>query len=150
MSLAMWSRNTPLSGSICGVVADVDVVVGKVSVVVGGVVGAGVVGKVVADVGDVEVVVMLVVVTELIVATVVEDVSGCSVVVAVVCVVVVSAVGVGDKMKIYPGHLKIVNGLYFAGHRLMNPGGLPVAINTGRKAAQMVCRQFDVLFKSSS
>ena len=59
-----------------------------------------------------------------------------------------SIVGVGDKMKVYPGFLKSVEGLYFAGHRLMTPGGLPVALHTGRKAAQMVCRQFDVLFKS--
>jgi hypothetical protein len=49
-------------------------------------------------------------------------------------------------MNIYPGNLKSVKGLYFAGHRLMNPGGLPVAIHSGRKAAQMVCRQFDTKF----
>jgi len=59
-----------------------------------------------------------------------------------------SIIGVGDKMKIYPGFLKSVKGLYFAGHRLMNPGGLPVAIHSGRKAAQLVCRQFNVMFKS--
>ena len=58
-----------------------------------------------------------------------------------------SIVGVGDKMKIYPGYLKNVSGVYFAGHRLMNPGGLPVAIDSGRKAAQMVCRQFNVMFR---
>jgi phytoene dehydrogenase-like protein len=59
-----------------------------------------------------------------------------------------SIIGVGDKMKVYPGFLKSVSGLFFAGHRLMNPGGLPVAINSGFKAAQMVCRQFDVMFKN--
>jgi phytoene dehydrogenase-like protein len=58
-----------------------------------------------------------------------------------------SVVNVGDKMKIYPGLLKSVKGLYFAGHRMMTPGGLPVAIDSGRKAAQMVCRQFNVTFK---
>jgi hypothetical protein len=47
----------------------------------------------------------------------------------------------------YPGFLKNVNGLYFAGHRLMSLGGLPVAVATGRTAAQMVCRQFDVMFR---
>jgi len=57
-----------------------------------------------------------------------------------------SIVGVGDKMKIYPGFSKNVKGLYFAGHRLMNPGGLPVAIHSGRKAAQLVCRRFNVMF----
>jgi len=59
-----------------------------------------------------------------------------------------SITGIGEKMKIYPGFIKNISGLYFAGHRLMPPGGLPVAINTGRTAAQMVCRQFGVLFKS--
>ena len=59
-----------------------------------------------------------------------------------------SVMGAGDKMKIYPGFVKDVSGLYFAGHRLMIPGGLPVAVDTGRKAAQMVCRQFDVVFKN--
>jgi len=55
--------------------------------------------------------------------------------------------GVGDKMKIYPGFIKSVSGLYFAGHRLMYSGGLPIALNSGRKAAQMVCRQYDVMFR---
>jgi phytoene dehydrogenase-like protein len=56
--------------------------------------------------------------------------------------------GVGNRLNMYPGYLEGVNGLYFAGHRLMAPGGLPVAVDTGRKAAQMVCRQFDVMFKN--
>ena len=55
--------------------------------------------------------------------------------------------GAGEKMRTYPGYFKNVNGLYFAGHRLMTPGGLPVAVDSGRKAAQMVCRQFDVVFR---
>ena len=55
--------------------------------------------------------------------------------------------GAGDKMKSYPGDCKSVKGLYFAGHRLMAPGGLPVAVFSGRQAAQMVCRQFDTVFK---
>ena len=54
--------------------------------------------------------------------------------------------GVGDKMKTYPGYLNDISGLYFTGHRLMPPGGLPVAVSTGRLAAQMVCRQFDMMF----
>ena len=53
----------------------------------------------------------------------------------------------GDKMKAYPGFLKNINGLYFAGHRIMSPGGLPVAAFTGRQAAQMVCRQFGTVFE---
>ena len=55
--------------------------------------------------------------------------------------------GVGDKMSTYPGFTKNISGLYFAGHRMMPPGGLPVAVYTGRMAAQMVCRQFKMLFK---
>ena len=55
--------------------------------------------------------------------------------------------GVGDKMSTYPGFSKNISGLYFAGHRMMPPGGLPVAVYTGRMAAQMVCRQFKMLFK---
>jgi len=52
----------------------------------------------------------------------------------------------GDKMKQYSGECKNTKGLYFAGQRIMSPGGLPVAVFTGRQAAQMVCRQFDVMF----
>jgi phytoene dehydrogenase-like protein len=58
-----------------------------------------------------------------------------------------TVVNVGDRIKTYPGYLKSVKGLYFAGHRLMSPGGLPVAIDSGRKAAQMVCRQFNMVFR---
>ncbi|MCL1842334.1 MAG: NAD(P)/FAD-dependent oxidoreductase [Defluviitaleaceae bacterium] len=53
----------------------------------------------------------------------------------------------GDKMKQYPGTVKDVEGLYFAGHRLNPPGGLPSAAASGRTAAQLVCRQFGVEFK---
>ena len=55
-------------------------------------------------------------------------------------------VGVGDTMKNYPGFSSNVNSLYFAGHRLMSVGGMPVAVDSGRRAAQMVCRQFDAVF----
>ena len=58
-----------------------------------------------------------------------------------------SIAGAGDKMKSYPGSVRGVSGLYFTGHRLMSPGGLPVALTTGRSAAQMVCRQFGTVFK---
>ena len=53
----------------------------------------------------------------------------------------------GEKMKMYPQHSNNVRGLYFAGHRIMTPGGLPVAVFTGRQAAQLVCRQFGAVFK---
>jgi len=54
--------------------------------------------------------------------------------------------GPGDKMKIYPGTVQGVSGLYFSGHRIISPGGLPSALAAGRMAAQMVCRQFDTVF----
>jgi len=57
-----------------------------------------------------------------------------------------SVAGPGTMMKSYPGFLKSVGGLYFAGHRLMSPGGLPVAVASGRTVAQMVCRQFNAVF----
>ena len=55
-------------------------------------------------------------------------------------------VGPGDKMKRYPGTVEDVQGLYFAGHRIMSPGGLPAAAASGRQAAQLVCRQFGLMF----
>lgn len=47
----------------------------------------------------------------------------------------------------YPGYSESISGLYFAGHRMMLPGGLPVALASGRTAAQLVCRQFGVAFR---
>jgi phytoene dehydrogenase-like protein len=52
----------------------------------------------------------------------------------------------GQKMNRYPGFSEDIKGLYYAGHRMTTPGGLPVAVESGRRAAQMVCRQFDVEF----
>ncbi|MCL2758879.1 MAG: NAD(P)/FAD-dependent oxidoreductase [Treponema sp.] len=58
-----------------------------------------------------------------------------------------SVKGVGEKMKYWPGHLKNARGVFFAGHRMMSPGGLPVAVFSGRQAAQMVCCMYDMMFK---
>ncbi|MDR2734063.1 MAG: NAD(P)/FAD-dependent oxidoreductase [Spirochaetota bacterium] len=53
----------------------------------------------------------------------------------------------GHKMaQAYPGFAQDVHGLYFAGHRIIPPGGHPAALASGRRAAQMVCRQFDAVF----
>jgi len=58
-----------------------------------------------------------------------------------------STIGPADSMRPnYPGTVQEVHGLYFAGHRLLPPGGLPSAAASGRTAAQLVCRQFDVMF----
>ena len=53
----------------------------------------------------------------------------------------------GDKMNSLEGAVDSVKGLFFAGHRLMSPGGLPSASASGRTAAQQVCRMFDVVFR---
>ncbi|MDR0448275.1 MAG: NAD(P)/FAD-dependent oxidoreductase [Treponema sp.] len=52
------------------------------------------------------------------------------------------------KMKIYPSAMKGLSGLYFAGQRLMPPGGLPVALLTGRTAVQYLCRDTGTMFIS--
>jgi len=52
------------------------------------------------------------------------------------------------KMKAYPAVAKGLDRVYFAGHRLMPPGGLPVALMTGRMAVQYLCRDTDTLFVS--
>ncbi|MCL2718694.1 MAG: NAD(P)/FAD-dependent oxidoreductase [Lachnospiraceae bacterium] len=58
-----------------------------------------------------------------------------------------SMVGPGEKMKQNTGEVKSVAGLYFAGHRMFLPGGLPAAAASGRTAAQLICRQFDMIFR---
>ena len=52
------------------------------------------------------------------------------------------------KMKAYPATIKGLPGVYFAGHRMMPPGGLPVALMSGRKAVQYLCRDTGTLFVS--
>ena len=47
-----------------------------------------------------------------------------------------SIMGKGTKMRSYPSKPESISNLYFAGQRLMVPGGLPVAAETGRKAVQ--------------
>ena len=54
----------------------------------------------------------------------------------------------GIKMKGYPALIKGLSGLYFAGQRMMPPGGLPVALMTGRTAVQYLCRDTDTVFIS--
>jgi len=58
-----------------------------------------------------------------------------------------SIMGKGDSMgAACPCTLEGTKSVFFAGHRTMLPGGLPGALVSGRNAAQMVCRQFDVEF----
>ena len=46
----------------------------------------------------------------------------------------------------YPLRAKTVESLYFAGQRMQVPGGLPIAVTTGRRAAQFLCRDFGMVF----
>ena len=46
----------------------------------------------------------------------------------------------GGKQYNYPQTLDGVFGVYFAGQRIQMPGGLPIAVYTGRQAVQMLCR----------
>jgi phytoene dehydrogenase-like protein len=48
----------------------------------------------------------------------------------------------------YPCKPGGVKNLYFAGQRIQPPGGLPVAVTTGRRAAQYLCRDFGMVFGS--
>ena len=52
------------------------------------------------------------------------------------------------KMKSYTANIKGIDGVYFAGQRMMPPGGLPVALMSGRTAVQYLCRDTDMLFVS--
>lgn len=48
----------------------------------------------------------------------------------------------GGKQYNYPQTLDSVFGVYFAGQRIQMPGGLPIAVYTGRQAVQNLCRDF--------
>lgn len=54
----------------------------------------------------------------------------------------------GYKQQQYPLKSESIDNLYFAGQRLMLPGGLPVASMTGRQAVQHLCKDKDILFQS--
>lgn len=47
----------------------------------------------------------------------------------------------------YPATCDNINSLYFAGFRMQEPGGLPIALRSGRRVAQLLCKQFDRVFK---
>lgn len=55
----------------------------------------------------------------------------------------------GTKMANHPVTCKDISGVYFAGFRTQSPGGLPVALSSGRRAAQLVCKQFDMVFEGT-
>ncbi len=52
------------------------------------------------------------------------------------------------KMTGYPAVIVGLNGVYFAGHRMSPPGGLPPALQSGRTAVQYLCRDTGTIFIS--
>jgi phytoene dehydrogenase-like protein len=55
--------------------------------------------------------------------------------------------GKGGFNTSYPSKPETIKNVYFASHRLMPPGGLPVALETGRKAVQYLCKDTDTVFQ---
>ncbi|NMA12839.1 MAG: NAD(P)/FAD-dependent oxidoreductase, partial [Chloroflexi bacterium] len=53
---------------------------------------------------------------------------------------------IGKKAAIYPIKSKAISNLYFAGQRIMSPGGGPVALVTGRQAIQHLCKDHGIPF----
>lgn len=59
-----------------------------------------------------------------------------------------SVMKVEKNRQQYPCKSESIVNLYFAGQRLMLPGGLPVAVSTGRQAVQHLCKDTAVVFQS--
>lgn len=57
--------------------------------------------------------------------------------------------GKGKSQQSYPSKPESIENVYFAGQRLMSPGGLPVALTTGRKAVQHLCKDTDTVFQGA-
>lgn len=49
----------------------------------------------------------------------------------------------------YPCKPETISNLYFAGQRLVSPGGCPVALTTGRTAVQQLCLDTDTVFQGN-
>jgi len=54
------------------------------------------------------------------------------------------------KLAAYPATLKGLKGVYFAGQRMMPPGGLPMALLSARAAVQCLCRETGTTFVSET
>jgi phytoene dehydrogenase-like protein len=54
----------------------------------------------------------------------------------------------GAKMKTYPCNLQNVKNIFFAGQRTKFPGGLPPALESGRRAVQLLCKEFNIIFQN--
>lgn len=55
----------------------------------------------------------------------------------------------GKNGASYSGKPESISNLYFAGQRLMSPGGLPVALTKGRTAVQYLCLDTDTVFQGN-
>lgn len=55
----------------------------------------------------------------------------------------------GAKARSYPAKPEGIAGAYFAGQRLVAPGGLPTAVETARTAVQHLCKDEDVVFQGA-
>jgi phytoene dehydrogenase-like protein len=60
-----------------------------------------------------------------------------------------SEMPIGKRPAGYPSKPEGISNLYFAGQRLMSPGGLPSALTTGRTAVQYLCKDTDTLFQGA-
>ncbi|MDR2619044.1 MAG: NAD(P)/FAD-dependent oxidoreductase [Treponema sp.] len=57
--------------------------------------------------------------------------------------------GKNEPMRSYPCKPRSISNLYFAGQRMLAPGGLPVAVLTGRQAVQRLCRDTGTVFEGA-
>ena len=55
----------------------------------------------------------------------------------------------GETNRRYPNKPESIQNLYFAGQRLTTPGGVPVAVTSGRAAAQYLCLDQDMVFQGA-
>jgi phytoene dehydrogenase-like protein len=53
------------------------------------------------------------------------------------------------QAKAYPCKSKEIGNLYFAGQRIQAPGGLPIAVLTGRQAVQYLCLDTGTVFENN-
>jgi len=59
-----------------------------------------------------------------------------------------TAITPNTKFKPYPATIKGLDCIYFAGHRMHPPGGIPPAMTTARTAVQHLCRDLNTTFTS--
>ena len=59
-----------------------------------------------------------------------------------------SAITPNMKFKPYPAAIKGLNNIFFAGQRMMPPGGIPSAMMSARTAVQHLCKETHTLFVS--